>query len=164
MTARRRRARAWKGRFVQMKKSAPSPLKRCLVLLALILLAVAAPACLGMSTGKPVKEPIEANVSEREPDSLAIDVVDFDWTYFNDGIHLRLSGKVRNNTGAPIQAVTLKCMMYDEIGRPVGQSESYLSPTYLPDGGEGSFEVTIMPSRTKGIQHIRLVTRAVVWK
>ena len=147
-----------------MKMFPSTQLKRCLGLLPLLLLVLAATACLGMSTAKPVKPAIEENVSEREPDTLAVDVVDFDWNYFNDGYHLRLRGTVRNNSGAPVQAVTLKCQLYDEVGRPLGYSESYLSPTYLPDGGEGSFEITIMPSRTKGIQHVRLVTRAVVWK
>lgn len=157
------RAVDWKGRFIMMKSN-PDQLKRCLWFLSILLLLAAAPACLGMATAKPVKPAIEENVAERAPDSLAIDVVDFDWTYFNDGYHLKLSGTVRNNTGAPIQAVTLGCTLYDEVGRPVGRGESYLSPTYLPDGSEGSFEITIMPSRTKGIQHIRLVTRASVWK
>jgi len=162
--SRRRRAAAWKGRFVQMKKFPGTPLKRGLGLLSILLLVLAAPACLGMSTAKPVKPPIEENVAEREPDTLAVEVVDFSWNYINDGYHLRLSGTVRNNSGAPVQAVTLKCMLYDEVGRPLGYSESYLAPTYLPDGAEGTFEVTVMPSRTRGVEHVRLVTRAVVWK
>lgn len=151
-------------RLVQMKKLAAGQFKRFLVLFSLLLLLAAAPACLNMATTKPVKPAIEENTAERAPESLAIDVVDFEWAYFNDGYHLKLDGTVRNNTGAPIQAVTLGCTLYDEMGRPVGYGESYLAPTYLPEGAEGSFDITIMPSRTKGIQHIRLVTQASVWK
>ena len=139
-------------------------MKRFFGFVFILLLVAAAPACLGMSTAKPVKPVIEEDVAERAPDSLAIDVVDFNWNYFNDGFHMKLNGTVRNNTGAPIQAVTLVCTLYDEEGRPVGHGESYLSPTYLPVEGEGDFDITIMPSRTKGIKHIRLVTRAKVWK
>lgn len=147
-----------------MKELTSEASKRLFALASLFLLLMAAPACLNMATTKPVQPAIEENVAERSPDSLAIDVVDFDWAYFNDGHHLRVVGSVRNNTGAPIQAVTLRCVLYDEMGRPIGHGESYLAPTYLPEGAEGSFEITIMPSRTKSIRHIRLVTTASVWK
>lgn len=146
-----------------MKKFAADGLKRLIIVLAIFLPLLAA-GCFNVATSKPVKPSLEENTIEREPESMAVDVVDFGWNYFNDGYHLRVQGVARNNTGEPIQAVTIICLLYDEAGRPVGRGEAFLAPTYLADGAEGTFEIVTMPSRTKGIQYIRLVTRAYIRK
>ncbi|MDR2945688.1 MAG: FxLYD domain-containing protein [Candidatus Adiutrix sp.] len=130
-------------------------------LLPLAVMLVMMAGCLGgLPTTAPVKPVIDSDVALRVPETLALDVVNFTWAYLNGGGHMRFTGTVRNNTGAPVQAVTFSAVAYDEAGRPVGQGDSFLAPTYLPEGAEGSFEITVMPARTSGVQHIRLETRA----
>lgn len=123
-------------------------------------LSLAMAGCFYVPSSKPIMPPTDQNVSERAPDTLAIDVQDFDWIYFNDGLYIRLNGKVQNNSGAPIQAVTLIGAIFDEDGRPMGSAQSYIAPSYLVDGGSGTFEFVFSPARPRDIKHLRLVTRA----
>ena len=126
----------------------------------LTVFCLATTGCFYLPSSKPIKPPIDKNVSERVPETLAIDVEDFDWAYFSDGIYIRLNGQVKNNSGAPVQAVTLMGVLFDEDGRPMGQSQSYITPSYLVDGATGTFEFIFSPARPKNIKHLRLVTRA----
>lgn len=141
------------SRFSVAGRSLAGP---AVLILALLMVA----GCFGAGRSGSLMEPVTADVSERTEDGLAIDVTGFTWAYFNDGVHLRVKGQARNNTGAPQQAVTLFAVVYDERGDLVGQSRSFLAPTYLQPEAEATFEFTLMPSRTKGIQHLRLVTSA----
>lgn len=101
---------------------------------------------------------LTANEHKRVEGSLELEVVDFDWTYINDGAHLVVRGEVVNNSGKPQQALTLYASVYDEGGSPVGAGQSYLVPTYIPVGAQASFELTFMPRRTEGIKFLKIIT------
>lgn len=132
--------------------------------LALLVLSLALTAgCLG--TRSKLGQKIEAamlteNVVEVDPESLAFEVVDFEWAYYNEGAHIRITGKLRNDTGRNQQAVSLYVIAYDEHGGLVTQGRSFVTPTFIPPGGEGDFQINGLPSRTKGIQFLRLVVSA----
>ncbi|MDR1922069.1 MAG: FxLYD domain-containing protein [Candidatus Adiutrix sp.] len=121
----------------------------------LLVLALFACGCARTIAGEK-RAPIDSDVSEMAPGGLEIMVMDFSWTYFNEGVHMRIAGTVRNNTGQPQQAVMLSAVLYDERGTPSAQGTSYVTPTYLPVGAQGRFEIVAMPARND-IKHARLV-------
>ena len=97
----------------------------------------------------------------RSPESLPIDVLEYTWTFFNHGRHLRLVGLVRNNSDRPYQAVTLKLTLEDERGNVVAKGQTYAHPAYLRPGAEGSFELVSMTILTgRNLPAGRLVTTA----
>lgn len=127
------------------------------VLTALILAA----ACAGRQPQVMVHT---STTAERLPDSLPIDVVEYTWTFFNYGDHIRLSGRVRNNSAEAYQAVSIQATLLDEVGATVAQGRAYVYPAYLRPGAEGSFEFVDMPQRSGGqnLPNGRLTTRAFV--
>ena len=133
-------------------------------ILALLIFAMFSAGCSLISSPgaseAPATPPLTANAHERSSGSLMVDVVDFTWGYRNEGAHLVISGEVINNSNKPQQALTLYAQVYDEAGGFVGSGQSYLVPTYLPIGAKGTFEFTLMPMRTEGIQFLKLVTTA----
>jgi len=80
----------------------------------------------------------------RSPGSLAIDVMEYTWTFFNHSRHLRLVGRVRNNSEQVHQSVTLGLTLMDEKGKMVAQGQTHVYPAYLQPGTEGSFELVAM--------------------
>lgn len=98
------------------------------------------------------------NVAERAPGSLGLDVLEYSWTFLNDGAHIRVRGTVRNNSGAPFQSVTLHAMLYDQKERLLARGSSYIAPTYLKPGAVGDFEFVTVASRDSGIRNTRLVS------
>lgn len=131
--------------------------------LALILaaLALAAGGCIKHEPRLQKAETLTANVFETDPSGLTIDVVSLDWTYYNSGAHIRITGRVRNNSGQPQQAVTLYGQAFDEKGASILSGRSFITPTYLAPGAEGEFEFSgiIRPGMDK-IKFIRLKTQA----
>ena len=133
--------------------------------LALLVMSLALTVgCFGRSrlAAKVQDAMLTENVAESDPEGLAVDVVDFEWAYYNNGSHIKAAGVVRNNTGQTQQAVTIIATLFDEKGEAVIQGRSFVTPTFLAPGAEGTFEVMGLPRRTKGIQFIRLHTRATV--
>ena len=151
-----------------MKKNAAvfSPAARRGLSMALLFLLLLAPACLGGRSAAPEQAPpattLTENTTTRADGSLPVDAVDYQWYYFNNGAHIRVLGKARNNGAEPLQAVTFKAVIYDENGRPMAEGSCFLSPTFLAPGAEADFEIVGLPSRTSGIQYINLVTLATV--
>jgi hypothetical protein len=124
-----------------------------------------APACLGGRGGAPAQPgpaALTENITTRAEGSLPVDVLDYQWSYFNNGAHIRVIGRVRNNGAEPLQAVTFKAAIHDENGRFMAEGACFLYPTFLSPGGEADFEIVGLPARTSGIRFINLVTLATV--
>ncbi len=102
--------------------------------------------------------PDGAAVSERAAGSLGFDVLDYNWTYLNEGAHIRIKGRVRNSSGEAFQAVILQGLLYDQRGRLVARGASYIVPTYLKPGAVGEFEIVTAAARDSGVASTRLVT------
>jgi len=97
----------------------------------------------------------------RSPESLPLDVVEYTWTFFNSGRHLRLTGRVRNNSDQACQSVTLELSLADEIGKVVAQGQTHVFPAYLPPGAEGTFElVSLVSSAGRNLPAGRLLVTA----
>lgn len=130
-----------------------------LILLALLFLAS---GCFGAGSKLGGRaEMREFDLAEISPDTLNVLVADFDWQYYNEGVHLKVTGEVMNATGAPLHSVTLYGIFYDEYEQTIGQAKAFIYPTYLKEGGRGTFEMTVMNSKGKRqARHIRLVTTA----
>ncbi len=126
-------------------------------LAALLLLG---PACIKHAPRYELPPPIAENQAEMAEGSLPVEVVDFTWTFVHGGSHIRLTGTARNVGAAPIQAVTMDAVLFDEYGAELSKGSFYLSPTYLPPGKEAHFEFVVMLVRNRNIQHIRLLTNA----
>ena len=127
---------------------------------ALAVLALALTACL--TNQQPKITSHTSTTALRGENSLPVDVVEYTWTFFNYGHHLRLTGRVRNNSAEAYQAVALRTALLDETGAAVVQGTANVYPTYLRPGGEGSFELVVMvvsPGRNLAAGH--LVTTAV---
>jgi hypothetical protein len=115
-------------------------------------------ACLTGNTPKEVSQSSEA--AERNQDSLAIDVENYTWTFFNYGQHIRITGRVVNNSDEPYQAVTMSLVLYDDkTNKIVAKGRAFIYPTYLKPGGTGEFEFVDMPSAAT-LTKSRLVTEA----
>ena len=115
----------------------------------------------------PVKQPETlahtSTAAERSPTSLPLDVEEYTWSFFNYAKHIRISGRVRNNSAEACQAVSLQVELKDEAGTTVAQGLAYIYPTYLRPGGEGFFEVVDMPKPNhQNLPAGRLVTTAFV--
>ncbi len=128
--------------------------------LGLIMLMVSAQACVSLPKKIDLAPEITADVAEMAENGLEMPVMAFDWAYYHDGSHIKIKGVVRNNTGQPQQAVTLYVDVFSERGEHLGTASSFVGPTYLPAGGEGSFDVTIMPLGKREAVNLRLVTSA----
>jgi hypothetical protein len=101
------------------------------------------------------------NWAVRSPESLPLDVVEYTWTFFNYGRHIRLAGRVRNNSDQVHQSVTLELTLTDEKGEVVTQGQTHVFPAYLQPGGEGAFElVSLVSSAGRNLPDGRLVTTA----
>ncbi|MDR2725812.1 MAG: DUF3426 domain-containing protein [Candidatus Adiutrix sp.] len=97
----------------------------------------------------------------RTPDSLAIDVVEYTWAFFNKANHIRITGQVRNNSDQAHQSVTLGLTLTDEKGEVVARGQTFIVPAYLRPGAIGSFELVCMVARTgRNLPEGRLLTTA----
>lgn len=137
-------------------------LSKILLLSGLGLLMILPSACIIKHPPKyDLPAALEADVAEIVPDSLAIEVVEFEWHYYNDKAMIKISGMVRNNTGQAQQAITLKSTAFDEKGEFIVSGDSFLDPTYLPDGAEAKFEFRgLVKPGMQDIKHVKLITRA----
>jgi hypothetical protein len=93
------------------------------------------------------------------PQSLKIPVTDFRWSYLPGNNHVQIQGTVINGEGRPVQGVIIALVLYDQNGVPVAVGDTYVSPTYLVAGGEGSFSVMALTS-SKRMTHARLISNA----
>lgn len=97
----------------------------------------------------------------RAPESLPIDVVEYTWTFFNSGRHIRITGQVRNNSDQAHQSVTLELALVDEKGGVVAKGQTLVFPAYLRPGAEGAFELVGMAlSAGRNLPAGRLLTTA----
>ncbi|MDR2934737.1 MAG: DUF3426 domain-containing protein [Candidatus Adiutrix sp.] len=97
----------------------------------------------------------------RSPESLPLDVVEYTWTFFNHGRHIRLSGRVRNNSDQAHQALTLELTLTDERGAVVAHGQTHVFPAFLPPGNEGAFElVGLVSTAGRNLSAGRLLTTA----
>ena len=128
---------------------------------ALVLTTLLAAGCpFGVSVPGEKMEPTEANVAELAPGSLQVEVTSFNWEVYSSGTHIRVYGEAVNNSGRPLQGVTLAAVLYDKTGRPIAFGDSYVAPSYLPAGGTGTFEFVALTKRSKNIGPARLVTNS----
>ena len=97
----------------------------------------------------------------RSPGSLPIDVVEYTWTFFNKGRHIRITGQARNNSDQVHQAVTLELTLTDEKGALVAKGQTLIFPAYLRPGATGEFELMSMVTTTgRNLPDGRLLTTA----
>jgi len=126
---------------------------------ALAALALLVSAC--FPNPQPANPTHTGHWAVRSPESLPLDVVEYTWTFFNAGRHIRLTGRVRNNSDQAHQAVTLELTLTDEIGKVVAEGQTHVFPAYLPAGSEGSFElVSLVSSAGRNLSAGRLLTSA----
>lgn len=135
---------------------------RALLSAALLLIMALGAACIKHASRYETPPDLTADQFESAENSLPIMVTELQWSLLHNGAHLRASGTVRNISQNEYQAVTLYGLFKDESGETLGQGSSFVSPTYLPPGREGSFEITIMLGRQKTIKHLHLITNAQV--
>ncbi|UQZ91035.1 hypothetical protein C4J81_18150 [Deltaproteobacteria bacterium Smac51] len=129
-----------------------------ILLLACVCASLVLTGCLGKDMTAEIGPQVDMDVAERAPGSLDFDVIDYRWSYFNDGAHIRIKGTARNNSTAAYQSVTLQGVLYDQKGRLVAHGTSYLAPTYLKPGATGDFEIVGIAARRSGVTNTRLVT------
>ncbi|MDR1085426.1 MAG: FxLYD domain-containing protein [Deltaproteobacteria bacterium] len=101
--------------------------------------------------------PTDRDVAQLGPGSLKLEVPAYQWSYFNGTSHMRVSGVVVNNTGLALQSVQILGTLHDQDGSPIAYGTCYVYPTYMPPGGQGSFEFVGLTRREKGLTHTRLV-------
>ena len=113
---------------------------------------------------KGYKPATDVDVFEKAPNSLNYDVVGFKWSYMPDGVGLRVTGQIKNNTAKAAPAV-IYAMLFDEKGLAVGMGEAKIHPVNLAPGRTGSFSLMAATNRPKGqkstggdIKHMRLLT------
>jgi hypothetical protein len=102
--------------------------------------------------------PTDRDIAHVGPGSLKIDVANYQWSYINGNTHIRVTGNVINNTGQNVQSVTLSGILYDQDGTPIAYGTSYIYPTFMRPGGQGSFEFVGLTRRERGLKFTRLVT------
>ena len=126
---------------------------------ALILALAAALAC--FPNPKPTTLTHTSHWAVRTPESLAIDVVEYTWAFFNKERHIRITGLARNNSNQVHQSVTLELALTDEKGEVVAKGQTLIFPAYLRPGGEGTFELMSMVTSTgRNLPAGRLFTTA----
>ena len=128
--------------------------------LAVLLMLAAAGCPFGVTVPGERQAPITEDVFETGPGSILVECTGYDWEYVSSGTHVIIRGTVVNNTGKPVQGVTLQALLHDQDGRPMAFGETYVAPTYLPAGGTGSFEFVALAKRSRGVTATRLVTVA----
>jgi hypothetical protein len=127
------------------------------VILALALALTS--ACL--SGRRPDMQSHTSHWAVRAPGSLAIDVVEYTWSFINFGRHIRITGLARNNSNQAYQSVTLGLVLMDERGEAVLQGQALVFPAYLQPGAEGRFELVGMTaSKGRNLPGGRLVVTA----
>jgi hypothetical protein len=125
---------------------------------SLIVLAVGCGAVINVPGEK--QPPTTVNVAEMGPGSMRIEVTDYSWSYLNGNTHVNIIGTVVNNTGSPVQGVTLIATLYDHSGKPVAYGETYIRPSYLNTGATGTFDFVALVTKSSGIKATRLITIA----
>lgn len=130
--------------------------------IALALVLALGAACIKHPPRYETPPDLGADKFEAAENSLPVVVTDLQWNLVHGGSHLRAGGTVRNIGDQAYQSVTLYALFRDESGEVLGQGSSFVTPTYLPPGREGSFEITIMMTRQKTVKHLHLVSNAQV--
>jgi hypothetical protein len=126
-----------------------------------IVIPLLAAGCQGiMSVPGGRQPPTTMDIAELGSGSLKVEVIGYSWSYLNGGSHVSISGTVANNTGGPIQGVTLLATLYDQNGSPLAYGETYVNPTFLKEGGTGAFEFVALIKRSSGVKATRLITVA----
>ena len=141
--------------LVRLELLIPRPARIAALLLAL----AASLAC--SPYPRPATQTHTSHWAVRSPDSLAIDVVEYTWTFYNNGRHIRITGQVRNNSDQVHQSVTLELTLADERGEAVAKGQTLVFPAYLRPGGIGEFELrSMVTSAGRNLPAGRLLTTA----
>lgn len=127
------------------------------VLIPLILLTA---ACIKHPPRYETLPDLTADRFESDDNSLPVMVTSLNWSLTNGGAHLQASGTVRNVGQEVYQSVTLHGLFMDETGDTLGKGSSFVNPSYLPPGKEGTFEMTIMLTTKRTIKHLHLISNA----
>lgn len=127
------------------------------VLIPLILLTA---ACIKHPPRYETPPDLTADRFESADNSLPVMVTALYWNLSQSGSHLRASGTVRNIGQEVYQSVTLHGLFMDEKGDDLGKGSSFVTPSYLPPGKEGTFEMTIMLTSQKTVKHLHLISNA----
>lgn len=149
-------------------KSGPttaSPLtgiSRLFMILSLVSAIALIAACIKHSPRYEASPELVADKIETAENSLPIMVTDLSWSLINNGVHLRARGLVRNTSQQTYQSVTLYAQFLNENGESLGRGSSFITPSYLPPGKEGMFEITIMPARNKTVKYLNFISNAQV--
>jgi|GEM_PF-3038938 hypothetical protein len=129
---------------------------------ALVLVLALGAACIKHPPRYETPPDLTDDIFVSAENSLPVVVTELQWSLLHNGTHLRASGTVRNIGQKDYQSVTLYGHFRDQSGETLGQGSSFITPTYLPPGREGIFEITIMLARQKTVKHIQLTTNAQV--
>ena len=145
-------------REIKGKQSRGACWRILLPAIAAIAALFSAACSLGLSVPGEKQEPTETDVAIIGPGSLQVEVTSYSWEFWNTNTHIKVFGEVVNNTGKPLQGVTLTGTLHDSRGKPIARGDCYVTPTYLPDGGPGSFEFVGLTKRSSKIGATTLVT------
>lgn len=127
------------------------------VLIPLILLTA---ACITHPPKYETPPELTADRFESADNSLPIMVTELNWNLLHGGSHIQASGTVRNIGQDVYQSVTLHGLFLNEQGKTLGRGSSFITPSYLPPGKEGAFEMTIMLTTNKPVKHLHLISNA----
>ena len=119
-------------------------------------------ACIKSPPSYETAPDLTADIFEAAENSLPIVVTDLKWSVILNGSHLRANGLVRNIGQRDYQSVTLYAEFLDERGKSLGRGSTFITPSYLPPGKEGAFEITIMMTPGTTVKNIRLISNAQV--
>lgn len=136
------------------------PIWRLGVLAVLVPLVFLTAACIKHPPRYESPPDLTADRFESDDNSLPVMVTALNWNLSNNGVNLRASGTVRNVGQEVYQSITLHGLFMDETGDTLGKASSFVNPSYLPPGKEGTFEMTIMLTTKRKIKHLHLITNA----
>lgn len=88
----------------------------------------------------PIVFELDSAVLYADAKGLNLEVTDFKWRYIENTDQIRLTGSVINKSGKPLQSIRIFVAAFDQFNYPLGESETYISPTYIPPDSEGRFD------------------------
>lgn len=112
---------------------------------SILIVALAALSLLGCATTESVPSgPIvferDSTVRENPEQGLDLKLLKFEWVYLTSTDQLKIQGWVQNQSGDAVQGGRIIIQAFDQFNYPLGQTETYLDPTYIPAEGRGRFD------------------------
>ncbi|MEW6262959.1 MAG: hypothetical protein AB1641_07760 [Thermodesulfobacteriota bacterium] len=103
--------------------------------------------------GRVVFEHDSAVRDETSP-GLNFKMLNFEWRYLAPTEQIQVIGFAQNMTPDSVQGCRLIASGYDQFNSPLGTAEVFLTPTYIPPGQKGRFEMFFQ--RGEWVKAIRL--------